>query len=86
MCYRLAHLEVLMGRRDRLVRQALRERFVVTLVGGESFDGLLMDIDEQTIQLVDAYALDKANRVPVDGTVYLPRSEVAYMQKPEASR
>ena len=75
-----------MGRRDRLVRQALRARFVVNLCGGESFDGLLMDIDDQTIQLVDAFALDGKNRVSVDGTVYLPRSEVAYMQKPEASR
>ena len=75
-----------MGRRDRLVRQALRERFVVTLAGGESFDGLLMDIDDQTIQLVDAFALDGKNRVSVDGTVYLPRPGIVYMQKPEASR
>ena len=75
-----------MSRRDRLIRQVLRERFVVTLVGGESFDGLLMDIDDQTIQLVDAFALDGNSRVSVDGTVYLRRSEVSYMQKPEPSR
>jgi hypothetical protein len=37
-----------MARRDRLIRQALRERFVVTLRSGETFDGLLLDADDKT--------------------------------------
>lgn len=71
-----------MNRRDRLVRQSLRERFIVTLTGGESFSGLLFDIDEKTLHLVDAKALDGKSSVPVDGALFLPRDRVAYMQKP----
>lgn len=71
-----------MARRDRLIRQVLRERFIVTMRGGESFDGLLIGADEKTIHLADGFALEGKNRLPVDGALYLPRSEVAYMQKP----
>ncbi len=71
-----------MARRDRLVRQALRERFVATLRSGESFDGLLVDVDEKTYRFADAWALDGANRVSVDGEIFLPRDQVAYLQRP----
>lgn len=71
-----------MSRRDRLVRQALRERFVVTLKGGETFEGLLLDADEKTVKLTDAYALQGSSRIQVDGSLYLPRPEVSYLQKP----
>jgi hypothetical protein len=69
-------------RRDRLIRQALRERFVVTLTTGETFDGLLDEVDDKSVRLIDAHAVDGANRVKVDGSLYLPRDRVAYMQKP----
>ncbi|MEO7018336.1 MAG: hypothetical protein ABI067_17650 [Leifsonia sp.] len=69
--------------RDRLIRKALRERFVATLRGGATFDGILTDADRNTFRFVDAYALDpKRNRVPVDGDLYLPRLEVTYLQRP----
>jgi hypothetical protein len=71
-------------RRDRLIRQALRERFVVTLTSGETFDGLLLDTDDKTVHLVDAHALDGSTRVSIDGALFLPRDRVAYMQRPEA--
>ena len=71
-----------MARRDRLIRQVLRERFVVTLRGGESFDGLLLDMDEKTIRLGDTTALDGNNRALVDGELFVPRGEVVYMQRP----
>ena len=71
-----------MARRDRLIRQSLRERFVVTLRTKESFEGLLLDADEKTIRLTDARALDGSVRVLVDGDLYLPRSEVVYLQRP----
>lgn len=70
-----------MGRRDRLVRQALRERFVATLKGGESFEGLLVDADEKTFRMADAWALDGKNRVSVDGELFLSRVDVLYLQK-----
>ena len=74
-----------MAARDRLVRKALRERFVVTLRTKEAFEGLLLDADDRTLTLADAYALNGRDRVAVDGVLYLPRSEVVYLQKPEAS-
>jgi len=72
-------------RKDRLLRQLLRERFVVTLRHGESFDGLLADADDKTVRLVDAFALDGKNRVSVDGDLFIPRGEVVYMQRPGVS-
>ena len=71
-----------MARLDRLIRQALRERFVVTMRSQETFEGLLLEADEKTIRLTDAYALTGRDRVSVDGDLYLPRPEVAYMQRP----
>lgn len=72
-----------MSRRDRLVRKCLRSRFVVTLRSGATFEGLLLDADDMTVVLADAFAVDTTTRAKVDGALYLPRSEVDYMQKPE---
>jgi hypothetical protein len=71
--------------RDRLLKSLLRERFVVTMLSGEAFDGLLDRYDEAHIELVDAHAHLKDGPVKVDGRLYLPRPQVAYMQRPEAS-
>ncbi len=68
--------------RDTIVRRALRERFVFTIKTGETFDGLLVDADEKTYRLADAWAIDGKNRVKVDGELFLPRSEVSYLQRP----
>jgi hypothetical protein len=70
--------------RDRLVKRALRERFVLTMQSGETFEGLLLDADDMTIRVTDAYALDGSARISVDGDLYLPRFELAYMQRPAA--
>lgn len=69
-------------RRDRLLKQLLRDRFVVTLRGGQSFDGLLVDADDKTVRLVDAFALDGKNRAAVDGDLFIPRAEIVYLQRP----
>lgn len=74
-----------MARADRLVRGVLRERFVVTLRSGETFDGLLVDADAKTFRLVSAWAVDGKNRVSVDGELFLPRDQVVYMQRPGVS-
>jgi small nuclear ribonucleoprotein (snRNP)-like protein len=70
--------------RDRLVKKSLHERFIVTLRGGESFDGLLVAADPKTVRLVNAFAIDGKNRVAVDGELFLPRDQVSYLQKPGA--
>lgn len=75
-----------MARPDRLMRQALRERFVVTMSSKETFEGLLLDADDKTVRLVDAFAIDGSSRISVDGDLYLPRAEVSYMQRPEVRR
>ena len=71
-------------RRDRLLRTYIRERFVVTLKSGATFDGLIDDHDESTLELVDAHEVTKDNQTPIDGRLYLPRADVAYMQRPVA--
>ncbi|MGZ4617168.1 MAG: hypothetical protein ACXV3F_00260 [Frankiaceae bacterium] len=71
-------------RRDRLIRMYARERFVITLKSGQTFDGLIEDHDESTIELVDANSVTREARTPVDGRLYLPRADIAYMQRPVA--
>ena len=69
-----------MNRRDRLLRQVHLQRFVVTLGSGETFDGLLADADDNSVRLVDVFAVDEKSRVSVDGEMYLPRLNISYMQ------
>lgn len=71
-----------MNRKDRLLRAAHLERFVVTLTSGETFDGLLADCDDNSVKLVGASAVSDTETVSVDGDLYLPRDKVAYMQNP----
>lgn len=68
-------------RHDRLLRQLVRERFVFTLKSGVTFDGLLDDHDVALLDIIDAYLVNEKARVAVDGHLYLPRAEVAYMQR-----
>jgi hypothetical protein len=69
---------------DELLRERLRERFVVTLTqDGETFDGLLAHVDDRTVVLVDASALGPdGSRLPVDGELLLRRDAIAYLQRP----
>lgn len=70
-------------RGDRLLRDRLRDRFVVTLATGESFDGLLSAVDDRTVVLVDASVIREGGGLTaVDGEVVFRRDAVAYMQRP----
>lgn len=71
--------------RDRLLKQLLRERFIITLKTGETFEGLLEAWDQSTIELVAPHAISETARVEVDGRMYLPREQIAYMQRPGAA-
>lgn len=71
-----------MFNRDRLVKSHVRTRFLVTLKTGEAFEGLLYEVDDQTLVLADAYAVDEHARQSVDGHLFLARANVAYMQVP----
>ena len=69
--------------RDRLLKARLSERFMVTTVTGETFDGLLREVDAATVVLINA-SLVKTDgaALPVDGEIVLRRESVAYMQRP----
>lgn len=69
-------------RRDRIVRVHLRDRFLVTLTSGDAVEGILIDADDKTLILADALHVDARSRVSVDGQVFIPRAQVAYMQRP----
>jgi hypothetical protein len=69
--------------RDRLLKAALRARFLVTLTDGLTVDGLLVDVDDRTLILAAASNVGQdGTRTPIDGMVYLPRASVAYLQRP----
>lgn len=72
-----------MFNRDRLVKSHLRTRFLVTLKTGEAFEGLLYEVDDRTLVLADAYAVDPTARQQVDGHLFIARADVAYMQVPQ---
>jgi small nuclear ribonucleoprotein (snRNP)-like protein len=67
---------------DRILKRLLRERFLVTLKNGEAFDGLLVEADTYTLRLANAFVVQKAGRLEVNGDLYIPRADVAYLQKP----
>jgi small nuclear ribonucleoprotein (snRNP)-like protein len=67
---------------DRLLKSLLRERFLVTLKTGETFDGLLDRWDDRNFLFVDTYAVTEKARVQLDGSgLWLQRENVAYMQR-----
>lgn len=72
-------------RADRLVKSHLRERYLVTMVDGEAFEGLLEAADDRHLTLVDSESISPAgDRLKVDGSLWLPRARIAYMQQPKA--
>lgn len=71
-----------MARPDRLVRRALRTRYLITTTSEETFDGVLVDADDRHLVLADTDAIARNNdRTRVDGHLWVPRSTVKYMQQ-----
>lgn len=72
--------------RDRLLRNVLRERFLVTLKSGASFDGLLDEWSKDHFVFVDAGSMADApgqsrQRVAIQGELWIARADIDYMQK-----
>ena len=68
-----------------VLRQAIKERVIVTLKTGEGFEGVLFWADGKTWELAQAKALgvgDRGADVPVNGTLLIPAENVAYAQRP----
>lgn len=77
-------VRVLLERRrpgDVLLREHLLERYVVTIASGETFSGLLAQVDDRSVVLRDVKVLS-ANDSPVDGELILRRESIAYLQRP----
>lgn len=69
-----------MRNRDRLVTAHVRQRFLVTLVDGTAFTGILWDNDSTSVQIKDAEAVTSEGRTKADSDVFIPRARIAYMQ------
>jgi hypothetical protein len=68
-------------KRDRLLRDVLKESFAVTPKSGPMFSGLLVDVDDRTYVFANVRVLSGENgSVPADGRLYIDRNEVAYLQ------
>ena len=67
--------------RDRLVKLALRNRFLVTTDTEEAFDGVLVDWNENFFVLEDAWSVaGSGDRLRIDTALWLPRPRIKYMQ------
>lgn len=68
---------------DRLIANHIRERYVVTLKSGETFDGTVTEADGRSLVLLRATSVAAGrDPIPVDGVLILARSDVLYLQRP----
>lgn len=71
-----------MARADRIVHRYLRTRFLVTTKANQTWDGVLMEADSHSLLMAHAELVTAdGKRTPADGQVFLPRADVAYMQR-----
>lgn len=71
--------------RDRLLRECLCDKVVVTLKSGSAFAGVLFAADDRVVLLRDTQALGAApsgDHVAVDGELILFRSDIDFLQRP----
>jgi small nuclear ribonucleoprotein (snRNP)-like protein len=67
---------------DRIVRSLRRTEFVVTMKTGQTWRGVLTEADEHTLTLMAVTEIAHDGTVTqADGQIFLPRSDVAYMQR-----
>lgn len=72
---------------DDLLAEKLRQTFMVTLLDGSTFHGVLARADDRFVVLVDATTVithpeGGSVEQPVDGELLLPRAQVSYLQRP----
>ena len=73
-------------RSDRVLKNLLKEKFLVSLNDGTSIEGLLIEMDDKTLQFANCQQVvikdSVTSRHEVDGQVFIPRSTILYLQKP----
>lgn len=68
-------------RADRLIRQVVRRRFLVTTDTEEGFEGVLLEADEGHYVFDDVTSVaPNGDRLRVDGKLWIPRLRMKYMQ------
>jgi len=68
-------------RRDRLIKDATRSRFLVTTTDAEAFDGVLLESDDAYFVFANAEAIAaNGDRLKLDNNLWLPRVRIKYMQ------
>jgi hypothetical protein len=68
---------------QQLIADRLAVRVVVTQDDGQSFAGMIADLDDGWLLLREGEQLGpQGSRVAVDGELLLPRERIAYIQKP----
>lgn len=71
------------ARRSTSLNVLTKRRAIVTLKTGDSFAGVLYDVDREAVTLRNAEMLTAGERsVAVDGEVLILRADVAYLQLP----
>lgn len=70
-------------RTNKLVADRVAVRVIVTQVDGQSFAGVIADLDDGWLLLRETESLGpQGSRVAVDGELLLPRDRVAFIQRP----
>lgn len=69
-------------RPETVARSLVRRRCLLTMKDGESFSGVLWQVDRSMLVLRDAASHRPGGEVPVDGLVVVFRADVAYVQMP----
>lgn len=71
------------ARAQKLIADRLAIKVIVTQVDGQSFAGMIADLDDGWLLLREAEQIGPQNsRVSVDGELLLPRERIAYIQNP----
>jgi hypothetical protein len=72
--------------RSKLLRERTHSRMVVTMLSGDTYDGLHVGFDGHVLKLYESALVGTAGaavvRTPVDGVLFLPWGQVAYVQCP----
>lgn len=67
--------------RRRTLTTLVKTRYGITLLNGDTFIGILTVPDRHYFEFVDAVQLLGSERHPVDGTLYILRERINYLQK-----
>lgn len=65
----------------RSLARLVKSRYIVTLTSGEAFEGVLLANNRKNFVLAHAIQHGRGNPTPVDGSLYLLREQVMYLQK-----